>query len=216
MTNRERYKQAFAALPSSRQINLEAEKMEQIRRTHRKKIAAAAAIACAAVIGVGGTAYAADLGGIQTRISIWLFGKQTEVVATENEGGGYTFTYDRGDGTEGISAFGGISIDEDGGQTWLTAEELAEHINDSASVEKDEDGKIWVYYYDQKKEITDLFDENGVCSVSITHEDKTVYLTIIENGAGSYSYTQTNDRAEAEADAAEYSTMTTTIITDEN
>ncbi len=206
MTDRERYKQAFSALPSSR--HLEVEEMEQIYRTHRKKLATAAAIACAAVIGAGGTAYAADLGGIQTRLSIWLFGEQTEITATENEDGGYTFIYDRGDGTESFG-FGGVSIDEDGGLTSLSADELAAHINASASVEKDENGSVWVYYYDQKTEITDLFDENGVCSITMTHEGESIYLTITQDGEGSYSYTQTNDPQEA-------AMTTTTIITDDD
>lgn len=55
----------------------------------------AAAIACAVVIGAGGTAYAADLGGIQEKISMWLYGAQTEVDVTEtgeNGYGGYSLT----------------------------------------------------------------------------------------------------------------------------
>ena len=74
MTDRERYKQAFSTLHSSGQFTLEVGEMEQIRRNHRKNMAAAAAIACAVVIGTGGTAYAADIGGIQQKISMWLHG----------------------------------------------------------------------------------------------------------------------------------------------
>ena len=129
MTNKERYKQAFSALPSSQQFYLEEAEMMQIHKKHKKNIAVAAAIACAVIIGGSGTVYAADIGGIQEKLSIWLYGKQTEVEVNENENGGYTFTYDRGNGSEGMSVFGGVSFDADGSETWLTADELAEQIN---------------------------------------------------------------------------------------
>lgn len=65
MTNKERYKQVFSTLHSSGQFTLEVEEMKQIQKKHRKNMAVAAAVACAVVIGAGGTAYAADIGGIQ-------------------------------------------------------------------------------------------------------------------------------------------------------
>lgn len=192
MTNKERYQQAFSALPSSRQLHLEVEEMAQIQKKHKKNIAVAAAVACAALIGAGGTAYAADLGGIQTKVSIWLNGKQVEAVETPNENGrSFTFTYEGEDGTESLG-FGGVSIDEDGNEAWLNGDELVAHINESASVEKDGDGRVWAYYYDQKTEITDLFDENGVCTITMTHEDKTIQLEITDNGDGGYAFTQTD------------------------
>lgn len=209
MTNKERYQQAFSALPSSRQLNLEVEEMAQIQKKHKKNIAVAAAVACAALIGAGGTAYAADLGGIQTKVNIWLNGKQVEAIETPNENGySYTFTFDGEDGTE-CMGYGGVSIDEDGNETWLNGDELVAHINESASVEKDEDGRIWAYYYDQKTEITDLFDENGVCTITMTHEDKTIQLEITDNGEGSFSFTQT-DISEAAETAGTSTKVTTT------
>ena len=174
MTNKERYKQAFSALPSSQQFHLEEAEMTQIHKKHKKNMAVAAAIACAVIIGGSGTVYAADIGGIQEKLSIWLYGKQTEVDVTENENGGYTFTYDRGNGTEGMSAYGGVSFNADGSQTWLSADELADQINNSATVEKDADGKVWVYYYDQKQDITDQLVNSNVCHITMTHEGKTI------------------------------------------
>lgn len=41
MTNKERYQQAFSALPSSRQLHLEVEEMAQIQKKHKKNIAVA-------------------------------------------------------------------------------------------------------------------------------------------------------------------------------
>ena len=32
--------------------------------------------------------------------------------------------------------------------------------------------KVWIYYYDQKQDITDLFDKNGICQITMTHEGK--------------------------------------------
>lgn len=192
MTNKERYQQAFSALPSSRKLHLEVEEMAQIQKKHKKNIAVAVAVACAALIGAGGTAYAADLGGIQTKVNIWINGKQVEAIENTNGGGrSFTITYDGEDGTESMG-FGGVSIDEDGNETWLNGEEIVAHINESANVEQDRDGRIWVYYYDQKVEITDLFDENGVCTVTMTHEDKTIQLEITDNGDGGYAFTQTD------------------------
>lgn len=214
MTNKERYKQAFSALPSSQQFHLEEAEMTQIHKKHKKNIAVAAAIACAVIIGGSGTAYAADIGGIQEKISIWLYGKQTEVNVTENGNGGYTFTYDRGNGTEGMSAYGGVSINEDGSQTWLTADELAEQINNSASVEKDADGKVWVYYYDQKQDITDLLEKDDICRITMTHEGKTIHLDISKNENGGYSLTQTIDNPEPETSTTTTTTMN--IITTED
>lgn len=166
MTNKERYKQAFSTLHSSGQFTLEVEEMKQIQKKHRKNMAVAAAVACAVAIGAGGTAYAADIGGIQQKISIWIRGEQTEVHVTENGengSGGYTFTYSQEGGTKDISG-GGVSLDDSGR----------------------------VYYYDQKVEITDAFDESGACSLTLTHDDETVYLEITKHEDGRYSYEQTS------------------------
>lgn len=215
MTNKERYKQAFSALPSSQQFHLEEAEMTQIHKKHKKNMAVAAAIACAVIIGGSGTVYAADIGGIQEKLSIWLYGKQTEVDVTENENGGYTFTYDRGNGTEGMSAYGGVSFNADGSQTWLSADELADQINNSATVEKDADGKVWVYYYDQKQDITDQLVNSNVCHITMTHEGKTIYLTISENGNGGYSLTQTSDTPESETSTVTTTTTVNTITIDD-
>lgn len=50
-----------------------------------------------------------------------------------------------------------------------------------------EDGTVWVYYKDQSMEITDLFDENGVCFVQLKDGKKTVYLTVEYDSCFSWS-----------------------------
>lgn len=189
MTNKERYKQAFSTLHSSGQFTLDVEEMEQIQKMHRKNMAVAAAVACAVVIGAGGTAYAADIGGIQQKISIWIRGEQTEVHVTENGengSGGYTFTYSQEGGTKEISG-GGVSLDDSGR----------------------------VYYYDQKVEITDAFDESGACSLTLTHDDETVYLEITKHEDGRYSYEQTSIPGDgsAQTEVVEDSDTDTTATT---
>ncbi len=210
MTNKERYKQAFSALQSSRQFNMEVEEMAMIQKKHRKNIAVAAAVACAIVIGGSGTVYAADIGGIQEKISMWLYGTQTEVDVIENgvDGyGGYTFTYTQDGETKKIGG-GGVCIDEDGNETWLPADEVAAHMSESANIDVDEDGKVWIYFYDQKIEITDMFDENGVCSLTLTHEDRTVQIEATKNADGRYSFTQTEDMEDViDEDSTESVTM---------
>ena len=74
---------------------------------------------------------------------------------------------------------------------------------------------MWVYYYDQKQDITDLLVENDVCNITMTHEGKTIYLTISENGNGGYSLTQTGDNPEPETSTITTTTTTNIITTDD-
>ena len=151
----------------------------------------AAAIACAVIIGIPGTVYAADIGGIQEKLSIWLYGEKTQVDVTENDGGGYTFTYEHNGETEQVGG-GGVIIGVDGTETRMDAGEVAEGMSRSASVEEDQEGRIWVYYYDQKSDITDLFDQNR-CLISLSHDDEPVYLEITRENDGFYSYSQNGE-----------------------
>ena len=69
---------------------------------------------------------------------------------------------------------GGISIQADGTEAPLSMEELQEHLN-MPDVEYEEDGSVWVYYQNQKLEITDKFTD-GVCYVKLEGKDKTLYI----------------------------------------
>ena len=198
MNNKERYKQAFSALQTSGQLSMEVEKMTEIQKKHKRNMIAAAAVACSVIIGGSGTAYAADIGGIQEKVYIWLHGVQTEADIVENAEGGYTVRYERDGEEQGVSAFGGVSIDSDGTQTWLSADELVDAMNESADVDEDADGKVWVYYYDQKADVTDLFDDEGICRVKMAHEGKVIYLEIKRGENGGYPYSQTDDVPEEE------------------
>ncbi len=201
MTNRERYKQAFSALQTSGKISLEVEDMVKMQKKHRKNIAVAAAAICAALIGVSGTAYAADIGGIQEKVSIWINGKEEEVVITGKGDGSYTLHFESGDDNQVI---GGVAIgkDENGDTTehMLSPNDIVVTINQSADIVEDANGHVWIYYYDQKADITDLFDEEGACKVQLTHEGQTVYLEIERDKDGAFAHSQSNDLPEDSED----------------
>ena len=90
---------------------------------------AAAAIAGVIAFGSFGACYAADLGGIRTRIEIWMNGEKSEV-EVEEDGMGYSWTDADGE----TYGFGGIALDEDGnGDLWLGTWNLGVYRIDVAS-----------------------------------------------------------------------------------
>lgn len=48
----------------------------------------------------------------------------------------------------------------------------------ATEVEEREDGTVTVYYLDQKLDVTDKFNEDGVCYVQLEGGEKTIYMTI--------------------------------------
>lgn len=193
MTNKEKYQKAFSALHASDNISLEEEIMEKNRQIYRMKKAAAA---CAAVIIAFGSitvAYAADLGGIQQKITAWFHGESVQLNVSGDGKGSYSYTYTDESGQTHEGSGGGVAIDASGNESWLSAEEVLENAGNEVAA--DADGNIWIYYYDKKFNITDLFDADGNCKVAFEHEGKTIYFTIdadeqSENAIpGSYAYT---------------------------
>ena len=88
MTNKEKYRQAFSVLQTSGDFSMEAEQMAMRQKHHKMKTIAAAAAACIILVGGAGTAYAADLGGIQRTIQLWINGDQTNAtLEIKNDGG---------------------------------------------------------------------------------------------------------------------------------
>ena len=59
----------------------------------------------------------------------------------------------------------------------LTEEEILEELN-APEVVYEDDGSVWVYSGSEKVEITDLFDENGICHVKLTGGEKPLYMTV--------------------------------------
>lgn len=176
MTNKQKYKQAFSVLHTSKNFDLEVEKMNVFKRKHMVKNIAAVFAVCVCVVGVSGAAYAADIGGVQRTIQLWIHGDQTDATLAFDLDGTYDMQYHDANGNIKQQSGGGVAIDDDGTERPLTQEELLEEIY-APEVEYQEDGSVWLYYYDQKIDITDKF-EDGICYVKLQGEDKTLYLTV--------------------------------------
>ena len=182
MTNKEKYKQAFSVLQTSGDFSMEVEKMAMRQKHHKVKTIAAAVAACIVLVGGAGTAYAANLGGIQRTIQLWINGDQTNAtLEINNDGNSSTYTIkipdENGNSTE-ITG-GGVAMDGDGVERPLTEDEIMEQIN-QPDVEYEDDGSGWLYYKDRKLDITDRF-EDGICYVKLTDGKDVKYLTIKYN-----------------------------------
>ena len=177
MTEKERFQRAFAPLHASPDTMTEVMKMTE-RKTKRPTLrrAATLGLAAALVLALGSVAYASDLGGIQRTVQLWIKGDQTDAVMTIDQGR-YTIDYTDENGTAHEMGGGGIAIEDDGTERALTEEEMLEHL-DAPEVEEREDGTVTVYYLDQKLDVTDKFDEDGVCYVQLEGGEKTIYMTI--------------------------------------
>ena len=177
MTEKERFRRAFMPLHASPDTMTEVMKMTE-RKTKRPALRRAATIGLAAalVLALGSVAYASDLGGIQRTVQLWIKGDQTDAVMTIDQGH-YTIDYTDKDGTEHEMGGGGVAIEDDGTERALTEEELFEHLN-QPEVEESEDGTVTVYYLDQSLDVTDKFNEDGVCYVQLEGGEKTIYMTI--------------------------------------
>lgn len=195
MTDKEQFQAVFDKLHASPKVLTEVLKMtknENIVPIRKKRFTpkfAAAAAALVLAIGSGSAAYAMDLGNIQRIVQVWIHGDQTDATFTV-ENGSYTLDYKDADGNEVNRGGGGIAY-ENGTERPLTAEELLEEIN-MPEVEYKEDGTVWVYYQNQKMEITDKF-EDGICYVQLKADGQTQYITIkYQNGyaASPHGYIQ--------------------------
>lgn len=194
MSNKEKYKQAFSVLHASCDISLEVEKMERNmernRKVFRMRPVAAACICVCLLFGSMATAYAADLGGIREKVNAWIHGSQVPVEVTERKDGGYSFSYKNGDHEEEFGG-GGVSIDDEGNERPLSAEEiLNENVSD---VVTEKDGTVWLYHYDHKVNITEFVKDNKTCKVVIMEEEKPVYFDIKSNGSIGYEMKKSDE-----------------------
>ena len=159
--------------------------MARLQKRTKMKTAAAVLAGCI-LLGGTGTAYAANVGGIQRTIQLWIHGDQTNATLNVSDDSTYTMEYYDENGELRESGGGGIAYDADGTTRPLTAEELMTEI-DSPDVEYEEDGSVWVYYHNQSIDITNKFNDNKVCFVKIADGDKTLYLTVKYQNGFSYS-----------------------------
>ncbi len=185
MTDREDFQKTFDKLHASPEVLTEVLKMsekEKIVHLNKKRFmpkAAAAVAALALIVGTGGAAYAADLGGIQRTVQLWIHGDQTNATFTV-ENGSYTLTYTDENGEEHEQSGGGVAYDWLGRERDLTPEEMLEDLNDP-EVFFEEDGSVYLCYMDQKMDLTDKF-EDGFCFVTLEVEGETQYITVKKDG----------------------------------
>lgn len=189
MTERDRYKKVFDTVSSFGMEPLEEGRLMTKRRKHFYLNRAAAAAAVLLIAGSTGVAYAANVGGIQRTVQLWIHGDQTDatlVIETEEGYAEYSVTYQLQDGSTESFSGGGIAYEADGSERPLTEEEILQELS-MPTVEYEEDGSVWVYYYNQKIDVTDSF-ENGVCYVKLVNGGETLYLTIKYKDGYSTSY----------------------------
>lgn len=190
-TNKERYKRAFSNLRSSPDTKREVMNMLNEQESHktRRTISRtmAAALTATLVIGSSLAAYAANVGGIQQIIQIWVHGDPTDAIIEFDGQGNYNLEYQDKDGNIHTQGGGGVAYDGPfGKERPLTPEELMEDLN-SPDV-RNENGVWTVSYYGETKDITDKFDEDGVCYLKLIHDGKELYMTVTkEHGWASSS-----------------------------
>ena len=217
MNNRERYKRAFQTLHAPNKDWLEAMDMNMNRQHARFSFPRTAAVAMLiAVLLVGSltAAYAADLGGIRRMMTMWVHGQQTDArvepytgedggdVECRVEGGeegspapaSYVVTWTDENGEERQMMGGGVALERDGTERPLTMDEYIEDLsgNPAEVLEVNDEGRVMLYWYDQAVDITDRF-EDGVCRLTLTHEDETMYFTVMDAGDGAYSVSAAAD-----------------------
>lgn len=179
MNNKEKYKKAFSVLHTSdTNLSWEVKSMAKTKRKHTVAVASAAVIGCALI---GGTsAYAANLGGIQRTVQLWIHGDQTDATLTINNDGdesSFSYNYTDENGKSQEVQGGGLAMDADGTTHPLTEDDIKEEMS-QPDVEYLDDGTVMVYYKNQKIDITDKFDKDKVCYLKIVDGDKTLYLTV--------------------------------------
>lgn len=179
MTNKQWYQRTFSVRHASEACLMEVKAMQHTKRHYMPRLVAACA-AVVLVMALACVAYAADVGGIQRSIQLWINGEQTDVVL-DIHGTSYTATYEDQNGISHEIGGGGVAIDNDGNERPLTEDEILDHL-DSPNVQYRDDGTVWVCYRSEAVEITDHFDADGVCYVQLKADDGTLYLTVKYHG----------------------------------
>lgn len=181
MTNKEKYKQAFSTMHISDEFSVEVKKMITTNKKLKLNRLVASIAVCILIVGSATVAYATDFCGIQRTLQLWIHGEQTNVTIQFDGNGNYDMNYMDDEGNSKHQGGGGVAFDVFGNERPLTEEELMEEITAPDVIYK-EDGSVWIYWFNQKIDITDKF-ENNICYVKLENGDKTLYMTVrYENG----------------------------------
>lgn len=179
MTNKESYQRAFASLQVSKELLMEEKILSHKKRLYISRFAVTLVVPLL-LMASASAVYASNLGGIQRVMQVWIHGDQTTVTFNLDEGT-YRGTYQNKDGVIKEFAGGGVATNPDGSIRPVNEEELLDYLN-SPYVEYEDDNTIWLYYYNQAMEITDMFSEDGICFVLLQHEGETRYVTVKKHG----------------------------------
>lgn len=181
MTNKEKYKQAFSAIHISNEFTLEEKNMKASSKNPKLKRLIAGIAVCAITVGGATAAYAADVGGIQRSIQLWMHGDRTEATIQFDGSGNYSMDYTDSEGNVKHQGGGGVSFAPDGTEIPATDEELMDQLL-APEVRYEDDGRVFVHWFDQKIDITDKF-ENDACYVKLVSGDDILYMTVkYQNG----------------------------------
>ena len=189
MIDKQQYQRTFGVLHASGDFLKEDFPMNKTNHFPVRKLI----ILCAAVILLLSTSivcYAADVGGIRRTIQLWIHGDQATAVM-DIQNGEYTITYEDARGNTHERGGGGVAINPDGSERPLTDEEIMEHVMEQAQmpeVDYKKDGSVWVYYMDQAIDITDQFNDDGICFVQLKNGSDILYLTVDYKAGYATSY----------------------------
>lgn len=179
MNNKEKYKRVFSTLRTSEHFEFNLEGGKMIRKTFKMR-KAITALCFALVLTVGSvSAYAANVGGIQRIIQVWIQGDRTDATLTVNEKEG-TYTIQDANGKE-IQSGGGVAMDGLGNTRPLTEKELTEHLENEVTTDTI-DGRMYLFYKEQKLDITDKFSDKDYCYITLKDGEKSIYVTVTKNG----------------------------------
>ena len=198
MSNREQYKKAFSVLQASGDFTLGDEKMAVLKKKAMLRTFAAAACACLVIVGSSRIAYAANVGGIQRTIQLWMYGDQTDVTIDFDGSGNYSMEYTDADGNTRELGGGGFDVDADGTKRALTEDELIWHLFEEVDVSYNDDGRIMLYFQGQVADITDKF-ENDICYIflngtDLNGTDVSLYVTVLKAEDGGFTIDSSPDR----------------------
>jgi hypothetical protein len=184
MTNKERYKKAAEIIVPSGSNDFLQNVEGRTMKMRSKKIIKTVAAAFAAVILIAATGtgvYAADIGGIQKSVGIWLHGDVADVTIKEVGDGQFEVTYPDGS----VRGCGGMEEDGHGGMRGVSMESMIAQLRTSVECEQDEDGRIWIYIRDHKIDVTDQIDEKGYAQEKVKDGFLADYITVIWREDGS-------------------------------
>lgn len=173
MNNKKRYQRAFSPLHASKDFLTEVQPMKQTRHSLRRGLTLCAAVIT--LLTMATVCYAADVAGIRQIVQVWLHGEE-KTATLEMQDGRYTLTDE-----DGVSIISGSAraIGNDGSERLLSEDELLAYFVNIPDVMYYDDDTVWLYYQDYKIDITDQFNEDGLCYQKVGG----LYFTIkYENG----------------------------------